>query len=380
MPEVPQKFLPTATDELLLLASLAEPEVATRAWRQWSSRAASTALDVASQRLLPLAAYNLFRAGLPRNEFALASAERRRALVVTDLRMREAKPFLQAFLDQGIEFVVLKGAALGVLDYPSPDLRPMGDIDILVRPEAVDAALGVLTAQGFRPEAEVTSQRRSLIHGENFSSAQGVQLDLHWHLYPSRTEIPPDAGWWRHARPFELAGLPVLALGAADQLVHALGHGLTWSPTPGHRWAADVAMILQSQGANLDLDRVVEAATTMRKTSAVLCGLQLIERLDLAPVPQLLVEKLAAVPVSAGDRMEFDLGLRRRMHTVAGELPLYAFRYTRRARAAGKIPSPWGFLGFVRDLWALGDASAVFERVLRRSRERTQQWWRERRA
>jgi hypothetical protein len=378
MPETPSKFLPTVTDELLLAAALAEPERAADAWRRWTSTVDFNALDVASCRLLPLAAYNLHRAGLERKEFQVAVAERRRALVATDLRMREAKPVMQALSAAGIEMIVLKGASLGVLDYPSPDLRPMSDIDILVRPTAVEPALRALTEQGFRPAAPVTETRRRLIHGENFSRADGAQIDLHWHLYPSRTEIPSDDEWWSHARPFELEGVPLLALSAADQLVHALGHGLTWSPTPGHRWVADVAMILRAQGAKLDIDRVVESARTMRKTSAVLCGLQLIQRLGLTPVPQTLIERLAEVPVSLSDRVEFDLGLRRRVHTVAGEIPLYAIRYAHRARAAGRTPTPWGLVGFVRDLWAAPDASAVLRRVIERSTERVTAWWRQR--
>ena len=47
---------------------------------------------------------------------------------------------LRALAARGIEVIVLKGAALAQTVYPSVALRPMGDLDVLVRPASVPAA------------------------------------------------------------------------------------------------------------------------------------------------------------------------------------------------------------------------------------------------
>lgn len=66
----------------------------------------------------------------------------------------------------GIDYLVLKGGVLAHMIYPSPDLRPMGDLDILVHPTNVVEAQIVLRSLGFDAP---------LIHGER-------ALRFHHHL------------------------------------------------------------------------------------------------------------------------------------------------------------------------------------------------------
>lgn len=73
--------------------------------------------------------------------FGLAGIE---ALVKRELLHRIAKILEKA----GIGFVVLKGAALAWSLYPDPALRPMRDLDLLISPEHVKRAYGLLLANG----------------------------------------------------------------------------------------------------------------------------------------------------------------------------------------------------------------------------------------
>src|SRR5690242_9675100 len=58
---------------------------------------------------------------------------------------------LTAYRAAGIDALVLKGAALAHLVYPQPVLRPMRDVDILVRAEEVYRAYALLPEIGFAP-------------------------------------------------------------------------------------------------------------------------------------------------------------------------------------------------------------------------------------
>jgi len=58
--------------------------------------------------------------------------------------------WLKAVADAGIEVVCLKGFAAALSVYPDPDLRGMGDIDILVRERDIGALVRALTAHGFK--------------------------------------------------------------------------------------------------------------------------------------------------------------------------------------------------------------------------------------
>ena len=52
------------------------------------------------------------------------------------------------FADAGVPMVALKGAQLAFFDYPNEALRPMRDVDILVAPDDLPAALSVMGALG----------------------------------------------------------------------------------------------------------------------------------------------------------------------------------------------------------------------------------------
>lgn len=55
-----------------------------------------------------------------------------RHLVVSDRQMREVDRLCKAFQDNGIDYMVLKGCNMKKL-YPRPEMRSMGDADILIR-------------------------------------------------------------------------------------------------------------------------------------------------------------------------------------------------------------------------------------------------------
>lgn len=57
--------------------------------------------------------------------------------------------WMQAIAETGIAVVYLKGFAFAHSLYPDPDIRTIGDIDILVRPADLDGLLAFLTSHGF---------------------------------------------------------------------------------------------------------------------------------------------------------------------------------------------------------------------------------------
>lgn len=81
----------------------------------------------------------------------------------------------------GIPVVVLKGAAAAAA-YPQPDLRCMGDVDLLVPQEQFEAAFHALRAQDdFHTEQTPDKQQRHIA----FQSRQGIALELHFYFSTS---------------------------------------------------------------------------------------------------------------------------------------------------------------------------------------------------
>src|SRR3954454_15181763 len=69
----------------------------------------------------------------------------------THVRAQVLADILERFNTAGIDVLVLKGAAIAHLIYPQPVLRPMRDIDILVRAVDVYRAYALLPEIGFTP-------------------------------------------------------------------------------------------------------------------------------------------------------------------------------------------------------------------------------------
>ncbi len=139
-----------------------------------------------------------------------------------ELRLARA---IRLFADAGIEPVLAKGWAVARL-YPHVGLRPYGDLDLHVAPEAHGAALALLPA----------------------CEAEGLLVDLHAgvpHVSRPWEEILARSG---HA---DLGGAQVRIVGPEDHLAllcaHLLSHG-AWRPL----WLCDVGLFVESLPADFD--------------------------------------------------------------------------------------------------------------------------------
>lgn len=108
--------------------------------------------------------------------------EAMKAAAVEPLRLDDLREVLAAFSSRGIRTLLMKGSALAYEVFPSPDLRPRSDTDLLLDPSAFADAREVLLALGFRER--VTSGDEHGIRQQAFSRADrfGVEhvYDVHW--------------------------------------------------------------------------------------------------------------------------------------------------------------------------------------------------------
>lgn len=89
---------------------------------------------------------------------------------------------LARFEEAGIPAVVLKGSSVARY-YPQPELRVLGDIDILVREADLEAVAGIMEAQGYI--------KRESEHGFHIGYARaGACVEIHYHV----TDFPDSAG------------------------------------------------------------------------------------------------------------------------------------------------------------------------------------------
>lgn len=111
----------------------------------------------------------------------LALASRHRQLAVA--RERCVDRLLTAFAVAGVPLILLKGAALAHLIYPTPELRPMSDIDILIDPADAQAAVKIAERLGYvfaaRHQTRFNGRKHHLPTAETTESGFRIALEIH---------------------------------------------------------------------------------------------------------------------------------------------------------------------------------------------------------
>ena len=136
---------------------------------------------------------------------------------------------LQAFDQASIQVLVLKGAALAWTIYPSPALRPMGDLDLLVPPAAARTAQLSLRQLGF--DAQDDSQRRFGKNAHHLPIASRSQNGIIISVEIHRDALSRDTlssismnNLTEPPRSFDMNGMHARTLGHIDTLRHLTHH------------------------------------------------------------------------------------------------------------------------------------------------------------
>jgi hypothetical protein len=143
-------------------------------------------------------------------------------------RMAALTEILEAFDRASIDVIVLKGAALAWTIYPSPALRSMSDLDLLVPRGAASAAQATLESVGFRAPAAARRFGRNAHHLPAVSRLQGgFTITVEVHVDALSRDISSSIAMEAltgAARPFSVNGRGALALGHVDMLRHLAHH------------------------------------------------------------------------------------------------------------------------------------------------------------
>ena len=99
------------------------------------------------------------------------------AAALEPLRAADLREVLAALAARGIGVLILKGTALAYDVYAAPELRPRGDVDLLVAREQSAAAIDTFRTLGFA--SRLTSGDEHNVRQVTFTRG-GHEYDLHW--------------------------------------------------------------------------------------------------------------------------------------------------------------------------------------------------------
>jgi len=195
----------------------------------------------------------------------------------------QLREILEALHGARIPVIVLKGACLAEHVYKNIALRPMADIDLLVRKDDLGHAMDTLMRSGYRQHMQLRLEASEIIgqHLPPLVRPGGVKVELHWTL-TCRSKIELDQIWQR-ARTISNG----VVMAQEDLLLHLcehLAHRHTFET--GLRPLCDVASLVRNSGDHgLDWDLLCGTAMQRRVVRSTYFTLFLARELIGARVP-----------------------------------------------------------------------------------------------
>ena len=344
----------TASQELLLRASILKTQDAISAWNAFKESVDIDSIDPASLRMLPLLYRNLLFHRVEDQEMDRLKGVYRLTWYKNQMLFYRMQSVLNLFHEAGIRTMILKGAALSLLYYQDRGVRPMADFDVMVRTEDLQPAIDILEKSGWKAldNKPLNALTQKVRHAHGFSDNTQNQFDLHWHLLPEFCTDDSDKDFWDKAVTLNFDGVPTATLSHTDHLFHILMHGAEWNKVSTLRWVADAAVIMDKARGSIDWQRLAGLARALSLSLAVKSNLRYLSGLLNCAVPQELMREIEAIPVSRLEERAYQAKLH--SYGFMGILRADYLRYLIYARPdSGRAFSdtPAAFLRFLKYYW-----------------------------
>lgn len=229
------------------------------------------------------------------------AAQWQKLAMVSEFHMAQLERLLRDALDllarKGIDVLLLKGSALAYTAYGSFAERPMGDLDLLVRPEQAEEAWTLLQGRGWTwPSAQWPRARYATHqHLPPLASSRGGDaiLEVHAELLPGGHPFDwPVDTVWAAARRLRMGGREIAVPHPLHQLLHvclhfAWSHEMQWG---AWRMLRDVEVL--ARRGDLAWPRFVQLARETRAATCCFWTLRLARNLVAAAIPDDVLQAL----------------------------------------------------------------------------------------
>ena len=208
----------------------------------------------------------------------------------------ELGTILKAFKDAKIEVICLKGAFLAEAIYKNIELRPLSDVDLLIKDkdlQKVKRELSRLMYQDFYiyPTKWHEQWWPSLcekVEYDNLRMKMKITLGVHWHIQPPSAPFRIDINtFWENSQPIVIAGVETLIFAPEDLLQHLCVH-LYEHATLGTlqlKWCCDIAEFIKYYKKEINWEYLVQSSQRYRTEEPMYRGLSFVNNYLHTHVP-----------------------------------------------------------------------------------------------
>lgn len=247
---------------------------------------------------------------IPRSAAIQLSSYRQHVAAATAYGLERAEPALARLQAAGIPFLVLKGAALNAALYDGPGLRPMMDVDLLIRPTDARRADEALRACGCRPGLDLVNEDfyPDYYYEREYLLPCRPQFKIDLHVRPFRPlryarTLPADALWENPSR-VRYGRLTVLIPNVENMLLHLAVHAACHG-TAELKWLYDLKLWVDRYGSRLNLEGLIDKCAKWKLAWPVRVALEQVEKLfgESSPYLGRILDCLRRQRVSWKDRL-----------------------------------------------------------------------------
>jgi hypothetical protein len=287
-------------DESLLIAAFSRDGRGPAAWNEWSSTHDLSSLDPRELRLLPPVYKGLRGAGVADADISPIVKQMSRSMFVrTRLLLHQAAQTVELLAANGIESVLLKGAALVAGGFIEASARPMADFDVLIRPADAIKATALLREHRWIPRGPIDENVITFLHAALFKKGD-TSCDLHWAVFWESRDNAADERMFAAAVNATLDGKRVRIPPAEELLLTIVVHGTRRIDDTSVRWVGDALAVLG--GPDFDWDLFTNIVNSRRLAYPVGDALAYLVETFGAAVPGSVIDAFRAEPVRSWQR------------------------------------------------------------------------------
>jgi len=231
------------------------------------------------------------------------------------LIFEELGKVLEILSKAGLQVIVLKGAVLAEKIYRNLALRPMMDVDLLVKKEDLfffDKQMKIL---GYRPsdisvnDIDLTSTYLTTIDYRSLSP-NSPSFHVHWHFVNST--IPNESyiknikieDIWQNAENTKIAGAETLVMAPHHLLIHLSEHALRVTHSLSKlSLLCDISESVNFYQGRLDWDRLIDDSLKFNLSQMVYISLYFASRFLETKIPEYVLLKLRPERLSLGEKI-----------------------------------------------------------------------------
>lgn len=211
-------------------------------------------------------------------------------------RANELKTILTILRAARVPVLVLKGAYLAEKIYRHPALRPMEDLDLLVKPADLARLPGIMNAAGYVCQRKYWLEAEAAlgIHLPPFQKAGGMPVEFHWTLQKPTAPFQLDHEQiWARSGTEEMAGVETGTMATEHLLLHLClhdGHDHLFNYGLLHLY--DLHEILRRRGDRLDWRELTGLARDWQAEKYLFLNLLLVREILQGKVPEEVLRTL----------------------------------------------------------------------------------------